>query len=165
MSMAFNAAMTTVGGTAMALEVETVSRKNWALLVLALVGGGALSPVQLQKSLFLIGKKMSKLMPNDFYSFEPDNYGPFCGQIYDDVRALASEGLVSVSRASGNYLQYAATEQGIARSKAICGMLPTEAVEYAKQLVRWVRAQSFRGLVSAIYREFPEYKTNSIFQE
>ena len=141
-------------------------RKNWALLVLALAEGRPFSPVQLQKSLFLIGKKLpSSEMPANFYRFEPDNYGPFCGEIYDDVRELAAERLAFITRAPGNYLEYAATDKGIAQGKNVAESLPKDVVEYCQKLIDWVRGQSFRSLVSSIYREFPEYKTNSIFQE
>jgi hypothetical protein len=150
----------------MEIQINEADRKSFTLWVLALAEGRLFSPVQLQKSVFLIAKKLpSSLLPSNFYQFEADNYGPFCGAIYDDVRALAAEGLASISPAAGNYPQYSATEEGVLQGKAFAERLPSEVVEYCRNLVRWVRAQSFNGLISAIYREYPEYKVNSIFQE
>jgi len=143
-------------------------RRKWVLLALALAEGKLLSPVQLQKTVFLFGELLrpTGVIPGDFYNFVPDNYGPFCGEVYDDIRELSDEGLVSIERsASDAYPQYAATEKGIAEGLAFAHTLPESVQDYCKQLAAWVRAQSFKSLVSAVYRQFPAYRANSIFRE
>jgi integrase len=74
-------------------------------------------------------------------------------------------------RSINSTMQYIGTSDGqaavagVLQGKAFAERLPSDVVEYCRNLVRWVRAQSFNGLISAIYREYPEYKVNSIFQE
>ncbi len=147
--------------------MEKMKRHEWALLALALAGGKSLSPVQLQKSVFLFGAELgADGLSESFYEFIPDNYGPFCGELYDDVRHLVAEGLATVSVAPGaSYCQYAASDAGIVQLPTISGKLPPAIYERARRIVEWTRAQSFRGLVSAVYQKYPEYKVNSIFKE
>jgi hypothetical protein len=141
------------------------ARRKWVLLALSLAEGQPLSPVQLQKTIFLFGELLPKgAVPNDFYEFVPDNYGPFCGEVYDDARWLAREGLASVGKFPGaDYQQYAATERGIVEGRKFSRTLPNPVREYSKKLAAWVREQSFKSLVSAIYQQFPKYKVNSVF--
>jgi hypothetical protein len=42
----------------------------------------SLSPVEVQKALFLVAMEAKRLVPKGFYEFEKYNYGPFCAQIY-----------------------------------------------------------------------------------
>lgn len=141
------------------------AKKDWVLLALALAGGRAVSPVQIQKIIFLFDKLFQgDVLPTEFYEFAPDNFGPFCGQIYDDIRRLEAEGLVAISKVpNGNYFQYAATTEGIQKGLEFARELPEPIVKHAKNIVAWVLAQSFRGLVTAIYARYPEYKANSVF--
>ena len=48
-----------------------MTRQDWLLLVLAAAGGKPLSPLQLQKSLFLVGHDLAKLVGAGFYTFRP----------------------------------------------------------------------------------------------
>ena len=80
------------------METATLQRKDWTLLAIALAGGLPLSPAQLQKAVFLFGEQMPKdVLPEDFYDFQPYNYGPFCRDVYTDAEELAAEGLVEIS--------------------------------------------------------------------
>ena len=55
------------GDTQMPLD-----RKDWALLAIANAGHGvSLSPVQLQKSLFLLGRELGSKVGANFYDFQP----------------------------------------------------------------------------------------------
>lgn len=145
----------------MALE-----KKDWTLLALALADGKPLSPVQLQKVVFLFQKMMpANIATSDYYNFTPYNYGPFCSAVYDDANALAEEGLAKVGLAAPQgYRDYSATPQGVAAGTKLAATLSSDTTEYASKLVEWVIQQSFAGLVSAIYEKFPEYKVNSVFR-
>src|SRR5438477_13056735 len=72
--------------------------KDWTLLVIAAAGGRDVSPVQLQKALFLLGEKLS-LPEDERYKFKPYDYGPFCVTVYDDAEQLRREGLVVIEHA------------------------------------------------------------------
>ena len=66
--------------------------KDWTLLVLA-SAGGPLSPVQLQKTLFLIDRNLSRAQRGvtRFYNFRAYDYGPFDSAIYTDAVILQTE--------------------------------------------------------------------------
>src|SRR5439155_6656754 len=52
-------------------------RSAWVLLALLAAEGHSLTPVQLQKCLFLLGSRRPKDVGRDFYHFRPYDYGPF----------------------------------------------------------------------------------------
>ena len=142
----------------------TLHKRDWTLLAIALAGGKSLSPVQLQKSVFLFGEQLTNIVPENFYNFGPYNYGPFCRDVYKDAEALAQEGFLTISTATPyGYSEYSATPEGVARGNEVAEALPDEVVAHAREIVDWVRQQSFRGLVSAIYERYPNYKANSVF--
>jgi hypothetical protein len=147
------------------VETTTLQKKDWTLLAIALAEGKPLSPVQLQKSVFLFGKLLpDEVLPEDFYEFVPYNYGPFCPEVYRDAEELAEEELVQISSVSAHgYSQYSATPEGIEEGRRLVELLPYRVAEHARVIVEWVRAQTFRALVSAIYERFPEYRANSVF--
>jgi hypothetical protein len=147
------------------METSTLLKRDWTLLAIALADGKPLSPVQLQKSVFLFGKLLpAEALPEDFYAFEPYNYDPFCSEVYRDAEELAGEGLVQISSVSAHgYSQYSATSEGLAERDRLVELLPSGVVEHARVIVEWVRAQTFRGLISAIYDKYPEYRANSVF--
>lgn len=147
------------------VDTVTLHKKDWTLLAVALADGKPLSPVQLQKSVFLFGKLLpSEVLTEDFYEFVPYNYGPFCPEVYRDAEELAQEGLVQISSvATHGYSQYSATPAGIAEGYRVRELLPSSVAEHAKAIVEWARAQTFRGLVSAVYEKYPEYRANSVF--
>jgi uncharacterized protein YwgA len=74
--------------------------KDWTLLVIAAADPKPLQPVQLQKSLFLLGRNLSpeQLQVKEFYDFQPYDYGPFCSDIYSNAEKLSDEGLIRIDR-------------------------------------------------------------------
>ena len=60
------------------METATLQKKEWTLLVIALAGGRPLSPVELQKSVFLMGQLLpNEVLPEDYFEFVSYNCGPF----------------------------------------------------------------------------------------
>lgn len=142
----------------MALE-----RADWTLLAIAAAQGAPLSPVQLQKSLFVLGREMPGEVGN-FYLFQPYNYGPFDRSVYADVDQMESRGLVTrvpLRQWSG----YAATGAGIAAAAALRKDANPRAVDFLDRVVAWTRALSFQDLVRAIYVKYPEMRAKSIFED
>lgn len=145
-------------------RVNNMERKDWTLLVVNAAGAWGLSPVQLQKSLFLIGKKLPSEVGNSFYKFEPYDYGPFDAAIYEDARTLGLEGLVTTSGVSGkSWVYYRITPKGKEAAVQLAAGLKPQVLDYINEVVAWVQRLSFVGLITAIYREYPEYKVNSVF--
>ena len=141
-----------------------ISRRDIAMFVIASSGEKGLSPVQLQKSLFLVAESGSKDLPADFYKFSPYNYGPFSPEIYDDTDELTREGLVTGIDSGFGWSRYVASPAGLKRSeefeeKAVAGLS-----EYIRNVVEWVQSLDFAGLLRAIYAKYPQYRVNSIFQ-
>ncbi len=136
--------------------------KDWNLLVIAAAGGRDVSPVQLQKALFLLGKKLP-LPPESRYDFEAYDYGPFCSAVYTDAEQLEREGLVVIEH-GGSYRRYIATPEGREQADRLRARLEARARTYLGEVVAFVRRLSFKQLVEAIYAEFPEMRENSVYR-
>ena len=89
-----------------------MTRQDWLLLVLAAAGGKPLSPLQLQKSLFLVGYDLAKLVGADFYTFRPFDYGPFDATVYQDAEEQAAQGLVTIRSHPVTKREFSLTHDG-----------------------------------------------------
>jgi uncharacterized protein YwgA len=141
--------------------------KDWTLLVIAAGKGSTLTPVQLQKSLFLLSRNLTRtqLQVAEFYSFKAYDYGPFNAQIYSDAKQLRDEGLVIIDPMDGaRYRDYSATVPGLTSAEQLRTELGAEVRDYLDEVVAWTRSLSFDALVRAIYRDYPEMKANSVFR-
>lgn len=142
-----------------------IEKKEWLLLAISF-SEDYLSPAQLQKSLFLLKQKKPGSVSEDFYNFIPYNYGPFCKEIYSDAESLVSEGLVKFGHPVGERWQgYTITEIGKECVKKFENSVSKEDRDYLAEVVTWARSLSFKQLLSAIYKEYPAYKVNSVFPE
>jgi len=143
-----------------------ISRRDWTLIVLAAAEGSALSPVQLQKALFLIGEDLPWATGNDFYKFVPYNYGPFDSSIYHDADELSSGGLAVVGYQAGRrYCEYAISPQGQKRAEQVMAKIKPEVAAHVKSVVKWVKNVSFEQLLRTIYDKYPQYAVNSVFRK
>ncbi len=144
-----------------------MTRKDWALLVIAAAQGKPVSPVQLQKALFLIGQTLTptQLQTQIFYDFAPYDYGPFDGAIYLDAEQLEREGLVSINFPPLRSREYVATPAGVQHAAALEANLTPGVTHYLDEVVQWVSSLSFNELVRAIYAKYPAMKVNSVFRE
>lgn len=140
-----------------------MKRQEWLLLAISESTEG-LTPVQIQKTLFLLGKERGSLVGSGFYKFKPFNYGPFDVQVYRDADELAAQGLVVILNGGTEAVRrYQVTPAGHRAAAELAQGASPDAVEYLKRVVSWVERQSFRGLVEAIYRRYPEQRANSVF--
>ncbi len=142
-----------------------MTRKNWTLLVIAAARGEPMSPVQLQKSLFLLGRNLTpaQLQADRFYTFRNYDYGPFNQAIYEHAEQLEAERLVS-GEVKRNYRRYAATMNGVHEAERLRAGLDPAVNGYVDRVVGWVRSLPFDQLVREIYRLYPETKVNSVFR-
>jgi hypothetical protein len=144
----------------------TMNSPDWLLLV---VGSATkpMQPVQLQKALFLLDRNLQPAQKGAerIYSFAPYDYGPFDSSVYSDAESMAREGLVSIQRPPGQtYKVYGVTEAGRNLADQIAQQLAPGVHEYAKAIVAWIQSLSFQQLVSAVYRDYPDMKVNSVFK-
>ena len=142
-----------------------MNRKDWLLLVIAAAEGDLLSPVQLQKSMFLLGKEQESAVGKGYYEFVAYAYGPFCVDLYRDAEELEHSGLVSIHlNLSGRWREYRATPVGATKAEQIQQCVNEQVIEYVKRTVCWVQTMSFHELVKKIYDKYPMYRKHSVFQ-
>jgi uncharacterized protein len=140
-------------------------KKNDLLLIALGAGNKHLhTPVQIQKLLFLIDKNVNHLIGGPVFNFVPYDYGPFDSSLYDELSKLENEGLVCSSTSVHGWKLHGLTEEGIIKSNELANSLSPESLSYIKNLSEFVRRLSFSELVSAIYKAYPEMKTNSVFR-
>lgn len=141
-----------------------MDRREIVLAAFAAGGENArFSPVQVQKLLFLMDREASEFVGGPHFDFVPYDYGPFDRAVYDVLGELSTEGLVE-TRNSGRYREYSLTPEGYESGRASLEELPDKARSFLLRLTEWVMNLSFRQLVAAIYRRYPEMKANSIFR-
>jgi len=140
----------------------SVSKRDWLLLALSSKKPFCLTPVQVQKTMFLLREQVPEALPSDFYSFEPYHYGPFDSTIYADLDVMVREGLVIVSNPA-RVRAYQLTSQGFEQAQRTRKAADDRTATYLETLVDWVTRLSFEQLVRAIYARYPQYKQNSIF--
>jgi uncharacterized protein YwgA len=142
-----------------------VNRKYWALLALSKSPQKRLSPVQVQKVLFLVGQYFTDAVGSDYYDFKPYNYGPFDATVYRDLDSLRWEGfVVSVPADGGSWSEYEITAAGSAKAAELVKRADSDALGYIKRVASWARQITFSELVRAVYKHFPAYRENSVFQ-
>jgi len=139
--------------------------KDWLLLTVAEGAAEGLSPVQLQKGVFLVCEMVKQTKKDECYVFEPHNYGPFSANVYAEAEALEQEGLVDIHAAAPRrYARYTATSEGEQRASALRDSLDEPTRDYLRQVVQWVKQKTFPELIRAIYHFFPDYNVNSVFR-
>ena len=121
------------------------------------------TPVQVQKLLFLVDKRLAPALGGPHFDFQPYFYGPFDRQVYLELEKLAQQGLVEISW-TGTRKAYKLTRQGQERGEEVLATLPEKVRRFLRELSAILRGMSFGELVSAIYRAYPEMKGNSVFQ-
>src|SRR5437660_4707317 len=108
--------------------------KKTELILVALTpaGDGVIyTPVQLQKLLFLIERRIETL--GHHFKFKPYDYGPFDAAIYSTLDELSKEGLVDViDEPELRWKTYRLTPKGLKRGMDETAQLPTETADYIK---------------------------------
>lgn len=142
-----------------------VARIDWLLLALSAAPDGWMSPVQIQKAMFLFGQEASEALGDDYYTFKPYRYGPFDAAIYRDIEHLESRGLVRIEHVDGRAVRrFVVTSEGY--KEVMDGMQEGDAELQNRlvSLVGWVKQQSFSDLLRNIYARYPRYAKNSVFR-
>ena len=142
-----------------------LTRQDWLLLALSKTPGGAMSPVQIQKSLFLFGQEVGGSISTKFYSFEPYDYGPFDAAIYVDLRRMTNEGLVRGEWSPGqSWKSYTITRSGLKAALRLENGANARLTEFLGRIVVWVKGRSFSELLRSVYTAYPEFAVNSVFR-
>lgn len=141
-----------------------VNRRDFVMAVLSTSHGREWTPVQVQKIFFLLDKKIGDRNGGPLWNFSAYDYGPFDAAVYDEIENLERSGDGVVNRPPlGGMRTFALTQTGQGKGESLLRTLPF--ASYIEALSNWVRNLSFDQLVSAVYKEFPEMRQNSIFRE
>jgi uncharacterized protein len=130
------------------------------------VGAVTFTPVQIQKLLFLIDRRIPEQVGGPHFNFEPYDYGPFDAQIYGHLESMSSEELVEIiEKPNLRWKKYRLTPEGLEQGQRILRELSAGVADYLSSLSKFVTSLSFAELVGAIYRAYPEMKANSVFRD
>lgn len=139
-----------------------MKRTDLLLKIIAAAKGEPLTPAQLQKVAFRLGMECPDHMPADYYQFRKYDYGPFSADIYHDAELLERDGKIRVSiNPKGGWREYAATVRGYMTE---IEDMPEEVSSFIADKVCWARGLSFQELVREVYRMYPSFRENSVFQ-
>lgn len=115
-----------------------------------------LSPLQIQKLMFLISKKIGEISIEEEFDFIPYDFGPFDKKIYSDIDLLIDDGYITIL--PGKVRQYKLVQN-------INNEVPHDLFEKIKELAQFVKSCSFKQLLTAIYKEYPETSVNAIYKD
>lgn len=123
-------------------------------------------PVQIQKLIFLFQEQASPFFRVKPFTFRAYDYGPFDSDIYTTLERLANQGLVEIIGQPYNRNRYyKLAEAGHPSANSALEAITEPYKTYLIQLAEWVQSLSFAQLVGAIYKDYPEMRKNSIFQD
>lgn len=141
------------------------TRRDWTLLVVAAAGGESLSPIQLQKVLFLLERESGIDLGPGYYEFRPHNFGPYDPAVTKDADVLDQRGLVSAQMPPfGSWSEYRITDAGAERARSLTEELSESDWDAIVKIVDWTRRQSFDELCQAIYAKYPDMRAKSIYK-
>lgn len=141
-----------------------MEKREIILAVLATADGVIHTPVQIQKLLFLIDKKIPHLVGGPYFNFMAYAYGPFDIEIYHLLEELEEKEEVEIIRnPTLRWSKYRLTIKGQEKGVGVFKEMDQKAAGYIKELSSFVRSLSFAELISVIYKEYPEMKKNSVF--
>jgi hypothetical protein len=124
-----------------------LAREDWTLLVMA-TAKRTLLPLQLQKSLYLLGQKFPRLTAGAFYAFRAISSGQFSEEVARDANLLAMVGLVSIDVIDPGGRGYRLTPTGLERARELENRADPEAIQFLRRTVAWVRTRSVDQLLN-----------------
>lgn len=143
-----------------------MKQREFVLATLASAKGAPLTPVQLQKFLFILDRAIGATVRGSGFTFRPYHYGPFDRDVYSTMGELRQQDLAEISESLGALRTYRLTDAGEVEGRAIAdAKLDQRSRDYASAVGNFVRSHSFASLVSSIYKAYPDMKVNSVFRE
>jgi hypothetical protein len=119
-------------------------RVGWLLLAIAVSGRSGLSPLQLQRSLFLVAQKRGEQVGPGFYEFEANGSGPSSADLYGDLDALvSSDHLLKEWVPDSSCSAFHLSASGSARAEAFRRKAKRDALSGLEDAVAWVKEQSY----------------------
>ena len=142
-----------------------MSKEEMILAALSCSNGSSFSPVQIQKLLFLIDRRIGRDLGGPFFNFVPYHYGPFDKSIYLVLDRLVGKGLMDELAPAGlRWNLYRPTSSGKAKGEQVLSSMRSKPRKDIADLARYVLQLSFDDLVSAVYKAYPDMEANSIYK-
>lgn len=141
-----------------------MNRRDFALTAMSGARGHALTPVQLQKLLFILDREIGAAVGGSGFDFQPYHYGPFDRRAYTTLEGLAREGFAAIDELQPARRMYRLSPEGQGLGDQLRTNLGPAFSNYIVNVCDFVRSQTFAGLVSSIYKAYPEMKRNSVFR-
>jgi len=144
-----------------------MERRQWLLVFLGLPTPGqpeapTLDPVRIMKGMFLLSEQ-AQLARGQAYEFIPYLYGPCSFEIYRDLAHLVASGLVAAEQPWGRaWSLYTPTAQGRQEAERLMGGIEPRILAILGDIKQYVTSTSFRRLLREIYRQYPDYATQSL---
>lgn len=143
-----------------------MERQDWLLYVISAATPKGLSPVKLQKAMFMLGAEHAREVGGGYYQFRPYDYGPFAADVYGDADTLAAAGLVSIENPlERGRRRYLATTVGIDKAMDLNSAVRQDTRQFISDTLDWIQNLSFPDLVRSIYERYPAFKEKSVFRE
>jgi hypothetical protein len=121
------------------------ARPSWLLLAIVMSGKAGLSPVQLQRSLFLVAQKREEQVGAGFYEFEETNgAAPMSPALYVDIDTLvATAHVVKEWMPELSASVFRLSDTGWALAEELRSKVKKDALPGLEDAVAWVKEQSY----------------------
>ncbi len=150
----------------MQAQQDLTPQQKTLLVFIGDAGPQELDPIRIQKGQFLIAMEAPRewLPAEARYTFEPYNYGPYSPRIYADLDRLEHKGYIRSEEVRGqSWRYYSLTPAGRRLSRELSLGMPTGLIAYMEELRAFVTRLSFDQLLNAVYRRYPAFAVNSVF--
>jgi len=141
-----------------------MTKQQMVLTALTPAEGESHTPVQVQKLLFILEKKIPEQLNGPHFDFQPYHYGPFDRAVYAELEELESQNMLEINL-HGSWRTYKLTKEGQSAGVNLLNNLSSPTRDFIVKVSEFVRRLSFSELISAIYKAFPETRKHSVFQE
>ncbi len=119
-----------------------------------------MSSIQIMKSLFLLKQELNL---ENFYEFVPYLYGPCSFEVYSDLIKLKNKDFVSEILMPFSRKFWRVTKQGETYIKKRLPEFDNNLISKIQEIKIKVLNMNFIELLSYIYKKYPEYAKNSVF--
>lgn len=121
-----------------------------------------LDRIRMQKAAFLVSMRGTDELRA--YDFEPYNWGPYSGELNNDLRAMAAGDLLDLERRPGHqYPEFKTTPAGEDRANKVWSQLEPREQAFLRSVRKFVTGRSFSRLLRDVYAAYPDYATKSQF--
>lgn len=126
-----------------------------------------IDPIRIMKGMFVFTQEsLEEWIPKgENYAFIAYNYGPCSFDVYHDLEILESLGhICSIQVPGRSWRYYSSTSSGRKLVAQIKKTYEPDMIAFISRIRDFVTQLSFRRLLHIIYKHYPEYASQSIFQ-